>query len=75
MRNRLCHECPGLERCRMHPEFWLEGEPERQAENKRLMASHPDQEELSYLPEDVIEDTGVIEIKTGIPEVEKKLGI
>ena len=75
MRNRLCFECPGLERCRMHPEFWLEGQEDRDAENIRLMKKYPKQEELTYLPEDIIEDTGVIEIKTGIPEVEKKLGI
>lgn len=74
MRNHACEACPGIERCRMHPEFWLEGEEERRKENERLLKKSP-QEELTLLPEDIMEDTGVIEIKMGIPEVEKKLGI
>ena len=75
MRRKLCFECPGLERCRMHPEFWLDGEEDRKAENKKLMKKYPDQGEMSFLPEDIIEDTGVIEIKKGIPEIERRLGI
>lgn len=74
-KRRLCKTCPGLKRCRMHPEFWLEGEEDRIKENAKLLKKYPDQGELTDLPEDIMEDTGVIEIKTGIPEVEKKLGI
>lgn len=36
MRTRRCLRCPGLAQCRMHPEFWLEGEGERLAEDMKL---------------------------------------
>ncbi len=36
MRTRRCLRCPGLVQCRMHPEFWLEGEGERIAEDMKL---------------------------------------
>ena len=75
MRGKKCFNCPGIERCRMHPEFWLEGEEDRDAENKRLMELYPDQGELSWLPEDITEDVGVIEIRKEIKEVETRLGI
>jgi hypothetical protein len=75
MRKHLCKSCPGLERCRMHPEFWLEGEEDRASENTRLLRESPNQEDLTMLPEDIMEDTGIIEIKQGIPDVEKRLGI
>jgi hypothetical protein len=59
----------------MHPEFWLEGEEDRASENTRLLRESPNQEDLTMLPEDIMEDTGIIEIKQGIPDVEKRLGI
>jgi len=36
MRTRRCLRSPGLAQCRMHPEFWLEGEGERLAEDMKL---------------------------------------
>jgi len=75
MRKNICVSCPGMERCRMHPEFWLDGEEKRIKENEKLMKKFPDQLELPILPEDIIEDTGVIEISKELPEVETKLGI
>ena len=32
-------------------------------------------EEASYLPDGITEDTGVVEINKGIPEIERRLGI
>jgi hypothetical protein len=75
MKKRTCHECPGHDRCLMHPEFWLEGEDIRNAENERLMAEFPDQGDIDFLPEDITEDIGAIEIKQELPEVEARLGI
>lgn len=75
MRKRICLDCPGIDRCRMHPEFWLDGEEDRIKENERLLKLNPEQEDLTYLPEDVLEDTGVIEIKKGIPDIERRLGV
>lgn len=43
MRTRRCLKCPGREKCRWHPEFWLEGEAERLAEDLRLRESGEDE--------------------------------
>jgi hypothetical protein len=75
MRKQMCPECSGIQRCRMHPEFWFEGLEDRMAENSKLLKEFPEQGDISYLPEDIIEDTGVIDIKEGIPEIERRLGI
>ncbi|MDQ7822934.1 MAG: hypothetical protein RDV48_09090 [Candidatus Eremiobacteraeota bacterium] len=45
LRIRRCLKCPGKEQCRWHPEFWLEGEPERLAEDARLRTLEPDEPE------------------------------
>ena len=42
MRTRRCLKCPGKDNCRWHPEFWLEGESERIAEDLRLRESGED---------------------------------
>jgi len=36
MRIKRCLKCPGKEQCKMHPEFWLDGEAVRRAEDKKL---------------------------------------
>jgi len=36
MRTKECHKCSGLEQCRLHPHFWLEGEQERFNVNEKL---------------------------------------
>ncbi len=36
MRIKRCLKCPGREQCKMHPEFWLEGESARRAEDIKL---------------------------------------
>lgn len=75
MRKKMCFTCPGIERCRMHPEFWLDGEDDRIAENNKLFKEFPDQEELPQVPEDITEDLGAIEIMKEILETEARLGI
>lgn len=56
MRTRRCLMCPGREKCRWHPEFWLEGEAERLAEDIRLRELTkdlpPKAEELEEEPEE-----------------------
>jgi hypothetical protein len=39
MRTRRCLRCPGMERCKMHPDFWLEGESSRLSEDLRIRDS------------------------------------
>lgn len=75
MRQRLCMPCPGLDRCRMHPEFWLEGEDDRIKENNRFIEEFGKEEELPLLPDDITEDLGAIEIKREIIEIETRLGV
>ncbi len=38
MRIKKCLKCKGLNTCIMHPNFWLEGESVRFAENEKLKA-------------------------------------
>ncbi|MCD4785007.1 MAG: hypothetical protein K8T10_14430 [Candidatus Eremiobacteraeota bacterium] len=75
MRKNECSQCPGIKRCRWHPEFWMEGEEDRMKENEKLMKKYPDQGELLLLPEDIIEDSGIIQIEKDVPEIETILGI
>lgn len=75
MRRRLCHACPGLDRCEMHPEFWLQGEEKRLHENQRLLKEYPDQGDMEMLPDDVMENMGTIQIIKEIVETEKRLGV
>lgn len=35
-RTKRCLTCPGLKRCRLHPEFWLQGEEERLSLNEAM---------------------------------------
>ncbi|MCL5037419.1 MAG: hypothetical protein M1269_09930 [Chloroflexi bacterium] len=37
MRTKYCMNCPGFERCKMYPEFWLSGEIERMRMNEKLI--------------------------------------
>ncbi|MCD6309834.1 MAG: hypothetical protein J7M18_03910 [Candidatus Eremiobacteraeota bacterium] len=37
MRTKYCMNCPGLDRCKMYPEFWLVGEIERMKMNEKLI--------------------------------------
>jgi hypothetical protein len=39
MRTRRCLRCPGMEKCKMHPEFWLEGESLRLTEDLKIRDS------------------------------------
>ena len=41
MRIKRCLRCFGLEACKMHPNFWLEGEDERKRENEALKKLEP----------------------------------
>jgi len=75
MRKNLCLECPGINRCRMHPEFWMEGEEDRAKENERMIREFPDQGELSEIPEDITENLGAIEIKQDLAKLETRLGV
>ena len=75
MRQNKCSDCPGMERCRMHPEFWLDGQEDRMKENERLLKEFPEQGELAPVPDDITEDLGAIEIKKDLGEVETRLGI
>lgn len=36
MRTKRCNRCHGFTECKMHPHFWLFGEPLRLEENERL---------------------------------------
>ncbi len=36
MRTKRCNRCLGFNECKMHPHFWLFGEPVRVAENENL---------------------------------------
>lgn len=38
MRIKRCHRCKGFSECKMHPDFWLDGDRERFEENERLEA-------------------------------------
>ncbi|MFP4496626.1 MAG: hypothetical protein ACLFQV_00315 [Vulcanimicrobiota bacterium] len=75
MRGRHCFDCPGITRCKMHPEYWLVGEEERKAENEKLMKEFPEQVELPLLPGDLEGRTGEISITKGMPAREKRLGV
>ena len=46
MRIKRCLKCKGFEKCKMHPDFWFEGERIRFAENERLLALEKEQERL-----------------------------
>lgn len=58
MRIRRCLRCPGMEHCKWHPEFWLEGEAERLAEDLKLREfdkinfPESDEDSLSDEPEE-----------------------
>jgi hypothetical protein len=39
MRTKRCNRCQGFEECKMHPHFWLHGEPIRVAENEKLTSA------------------------------------
>jgi len=39
MRTKRCLVCPGLADCKMHPEFWMAGEPERIKMDEKLRKS------------------------------------
>ena len=53
MRIKRCLKCKGFEKCKMHPEFWFEGERIRFAENERLLALEKEQEEKEKLEAEV----------------------
>lgn len=36
MRSKRCNRCQGFNECKMHPSFWLFGEPIRLDENERM---------------------------------------
>lgn len=36
MRTKRCNRCRGFDECKMHPHFWLFGEPVRLEENDRI---------------------------------------
>ena len=36
MRTKRCLRCPGLAQCRLYPEYWLQGQEEREARNAEL---------------------------------------
>ncbi|MGV8123946.1 MAG: hypothetical protein AB2L14_29705 [Candidatus Xenobiia bacterium LiM19] len=65
MRTRRCLRCPGLSQCRMHPEFWLEGEGERLTEDMKLREIekaqgivYDEEEEEEYEEEEeIVEDS------------------
>ena len=56
MRIKRCLKCKGFEKCKMHPEFWFEGERLRFAENERLLALEKEQEEKEKLEAETLEE-------------------
>lgn len=57
MRTRRCLSCPGKEKCRWHPEFWLEGETERIAEDLRMREAGEDIQVTEGISEGVDDET------------------
>jgi hypothetical protein len=59
MRTKRCKKCPGFDQCRMHPTFWLDGESERLAEDRRILDAGEEvpivREEIEELEEETEE--------------------
>ena len=61
-RTKRCNRCQGFDLCKMHPHFWLYGQPVRLDENERLeevelpeeepMEEEADEEQVDTLPHD-----------------------
>ncbi len=58
MRIKRCLKCKGFEKCKMHPDFWFEGERQRFAENERLLALEKEQEEKERLEAEARKEAG-----------------
>ena len=58
MRIKRCLKCKGFEKCKMHPDFWFEGERIRFAENERLLALEKEQEEKERLEAEARKEAG-----------------
>jgi len=59
MRTRRCLKCPGREQCRMHPSFWLDGESDRFAEDRRILDAGeevPIVQEVEEVEEEEVEE-------------------
>lgn len=58
-RTKRCNRCQGFDECKMHPHFWLYGQPERLDKNETLVEieprpplPHDDEPTLQDLPDD-----------------------
>lgn len=71
MRIKRCLKCKGFEKCKMHPDFWFEGERIRFAENERLLALEKEQEEKERLEAEARKASGeedTEEVKADVEE-------
>lgn len=51
-RTKRCNRCQGFDICKMHPHFWLYGQPVRLDENERLEEVEIPEEPREALPHD-----------------------